>query len=243
MNNYLFDTHSHLDLSKNFEYTIKEIERLKIYTIAVTNLPVLYKKLSEKIDSKYIKPALGLHPELIGEYHKYIPLMWELLPEAKYIGEVGLDFKVAKNSKQIQINFFEELIYRCNMIGNKILTIHSRGSAEEVVSIIGSNFNSKYILHWYSGNLKTLDLAISNGAYLSINYAMVNSISGRKIIHEVPNDKLLLESDYPFILDKKIPFSTLKIHLIVEKLATIKNVSYDEMLTLLYNNFKNLLLN
>jgi TatD DNase family protein len=55
MNNYLHDTHSHLDLSKNFDTTVEEIERQKIYTIAVTNLPILYKKLSTKINSKYIK--------------------------------------------------------------------------------------------------------------------------------------------------------------------------------------------
>lgn len=241
MHNHLFDTHSHLDLSRNFEYTIQEIERLRIYTIAVTNLPILYKKLSNKIDSKYIKPALGFHPELIGEYYKYIPLMWELLPEAKYIGEVGLDFKVAKSSKHLQITFFEELIHRCNLIGNKILTIHSRGSAREVISIVGSNFNSKYILHWYSGDIKTLEFALSNGAYLSINYAMVNSLSGRKIIQMIPNDRLLLESDYPFILDNKLPFSTVKINIVVQRLAIIKNITYEEMLDILYTNFKQLI--
>ncbi|HEX8018096.1 MAG TPA: TatD family hydrolase, partial [Flavobacterium sp.] len=110
MSDFLFDTHSHLDLLKSFDYTIQEIEKKKIYTIAVTNLPILYQKLITKIDSKYIKPALGFHPELIDQYQKYIPEMWKLLPDARYIGEVGLDFKIGKDSKMLQINFFEELI-------------------------------------------------------------------------------------------------------------------------------------
>lgn len=241
MSDFLFDTHSHLDLLKSFDYTVQEIEKKKIYTIAVTNLPVLYQKLTEKINSKYIKPALGFHPELIDEYKKYIPEMWKLLPDARYIGEVGLDFKVGKDSKDLQTQFFEELIQRCHALGGKILTIHSRGSANDVISIIGNHFNGKYILHWYSGNIKDLQIAVLNGAYFSINYAMVISSSGQKIIESIPNERLLLESDSPFVLINKKPFSTLEIDKVVTKLAHIKNLSFEEMLHILYGNFKRLL--
>lgn len=242
MSNFLFDTHSHIDLIKDFEETVKKIEEKKIYTIAVTNLPPLYKKLNSKLNSKYIKPALGFHPELVEQYQKYIPEMWELLPSAKYIGEVGLDFKVALKSKAIQINFFEELIKKCNEFDDKILTIHSRASAEEVISIIGSKFNCKYILHWYSGNIATLNKAIYNDAYFSINYAMINSESGKKIINNIPNERLLLESDAPFVmLNKNMFFSTLDIEKIIFKLAELKKISPEEMISILSNNFKRIL--
>lgn len=241
MSDFLFDTHSHLDLLKSFDYTVQEIEKKKIYTIAVTNLPVLYQKLIAKIDSKYIKPALGFHPELIDQYQKFIPEMWKLLPDARYIGEVGLDFKVGKGSKVLQTNFFEELIIRCHELGGKILTVHSRGSAKEVISIVGNKFNGKYILHWYSGSIRDLELALSNGAYFSINYAMVTSVSGQKIIENIPNERLLLESDSPFILIDKKPFSTLEIDKVVIKLAIIKKNSYEDMLHILYSNFKAIL--
>ncbi|WP_124641934.1 TatD family hydrolase [Amniculibacterium aquaticum] len=242
MNNFLYDTHSHLDLVKDLDSLVSEIEKRKIYTIGVTNLPPLYKKLNDRLKSKYIKPALGFHPELIKQYQKYIPEMWELLTDAKYIGEVGLDFKVSLESKLIQINFFEELIKRCNELGGKILTIHSRGSAEDIVSIIGENFNSKYILHWYSGNLKTLNNALNNGAYFSINYSMTNTISGQKIIANIPNEKLLLESDAPFVkYNGNRNFSTLDIDIIVKKLSEIKKIEYQDMRSILCNNFKNLL--
>lgn len=79
MTNFLFDTHAHLDLSANFNEEVNSIEKLKIYTIAVTNLPPLYIKFKSRIESKYIKPALGFHPELIEKYQKYIPQMWSLL--------------------------------------------------------------------------------------------------------------------------------------------------------------------
>lgn len=242
MNNFLFDTHSHLDLLKDFDSKVLEIEKNKIYTIAVTNLPPLYTKLKNKLASKYIKPALGFHPELIEQYKRYIPQMWELLPEARYIGEVGLDYKVAVDSKSIQVSFFESLIEKCNVLGGKILTIHSRNSVDDVLSIIGQNFNGKFILHWYSGNLKNLNIALNNGAYFSINYAMLNSKNGLNILNKIPEERLLLESDMPFvILNNKSIFTTLDISLIIEKLAIAKNKKYDEMLLILNNNFRKVL--
>ena len=109
---HLYDTHFHLDLQKDRTTAIREIEEHQIYTIAVTNLPDLYRKESGEIASKYIRFALGFHPELVHQYKNQIPLMWEFLPEARYIGEVGLDF-VDTTYKNEQIEFFSELIERC----------------------------------------------------------------------------------------------------------------------------------
>lgn len=242
MTNFLFDTHAHIDLSPNFTEDINNIERLKIYTLAVTNLPPLYVKFKNKIESKYIKPALGFHPELLEKYQKFIPQMWNLLDDAKYIGEVGLDYKVAVNSKSIQLRFFESLINKCDMLGGKILSIHSRNSVDDILSIIGSEFNSKFILHWYSGNLKNIDLAVANGAYFSINNAMFNSNNGIKVINHIPTDRLLLESDYPFVMNKsKVPFRVTDISETVDNLAKNRNKHYDEMLGILNVNFRKIL--
>jgi len=246
MINYLHDTHFHLDLfNEDFLSVANKIESDKIYTIAVTNLPPLYTQLLRKLNNnyKYIRPSLGFHPELIGQYHKLIPKMWELLPEARYIGEVGLDFKTGNKFRIKQIDFFETLIDKCNTQGGKVLTIHSRRSAEEVVSIIGDKFNSKYILHWYSGNLKTLRLAIENGAYFSINYSMIKSVSGRKIISEIPLERLLLESDGPFIKFREEHFVPSYNIYTVNELSILLNISINKTLNLLHDNFKSILIN
>lgn len=242
MKNNLFDTHAHLDLAPNLDQIVRKIEEKQIFTIAVTNLPPLYSRFKDKISSKFIKPALGFHPELIEQYQKYIPHMWKLLEEAKYIGEIGLDYKVGINSKLIQKKFFEQLIRECDSQGNKVLTIHSRSSVDDVLSIIGNQFNSKFIMHWYSGNLKHLNCAINQGAYFSINIAMTNSQKGIAIINNIPNERLLLESDYPFILKKnKLPYETIDMYENVLKIAEIKNIEYEEMLDILNQNFKKIL--
>lgn len=103
----LYDTHFHFDLQEAKSEVLKEIENNQIYTIAVTNLPPLYEKLKKEVNSKFVRVALGLHPELIEQYQKYIPDMWRLLPDVKYVGEVGIDLKVGKESRGLQLSFLK----------------------------------------------------------------------------------------------------------------------------------------
>jgi len=237
----LYDTHFHLDLFESREKIIKEIDANQIYTIAVTNLPVLFTKLKDSLSSKFIRPALGFHPELLSQYKHLIPQMWTLLNETRYIGEVGLDFKTGRTYKELQISFFSELIERCNILENKILTIHSRQSENEIVSIIGARFKGKVILHWYSGNKSTLIKAIDNGYYFSINYSMVNSNSGKELIKLIPLERLLLETDAPFVKFNDKPFSMLGIKETIKELASKLNLDQIKMTTILWANFKGLI--
>ena len=240
---FLHDTHFHLDLyNNNILQIVEDIEILASYTIAVTNLPPLYNKLKKIVKSKYIRVALGFHPELITEYKKYIPEMWRCLDNAKYIGEVGLDLRRKSTIDcKNQIRFFEELSYLCTSIGGKIFSIHSRGSEEKVLSLLGDSFNGKVILHWYSGALKLLDDAIRKKCYFSINYAMLQSTNGKKIISRIPENKLLIESDAPFIKINNKTFNPSDLEIIIQKLAVLKNMGIKDMKDILSKNLKHIL--
>lgn len=238
----LYDTHFHLDLQKSLPDALSEIEVNETYTIAVTNLPPLYEKLKNSINSKYVRVALGFHPELVAQYQKYIPEMWRLLPDAKYIGEVGIDLKTSKSSRDIQISFFEELIHRSSQMGGKIMSIHSRMAAAEVVSIIGEKYNGKIILHWFSGTKQIQLKAIEKGCYFSVNNAMLNSESGRKVIEIIPSDKILIETDSPFVsaegfLNRQVA----QIQKSIELLSFLKKLDSNKLQQMLWNNFLSLI--
>lgn len=226
---YLYDTHFHLDLQKDRTAAIREIEENKIYTIAVTNLPDLYRKESGEIASKYIRFALGFHPELIHQYKGQIPLMWELLPEARYIGEVGLDF-VDMTHKNEQFVFFSELIERCRYDNNKIITIHSRLAVRQVLDIIGDNFRFKPILHWFTGSKKELLNAIEKGFYFSVNKSMMNTKKFQSMLALIPKERLLLETDSPFI---SFPYSH---HDTLNKICQLIKEEKEDVN--MWNNFK-----
>lgn len=229
---YLYDTHFHLDLQKDRTAAIREIEENRIYTIAVTNLPDLYRKESGEIASKYIRFALGFHPELIHQYKGQIPLMWELLPEARYIGEVGLDF-VDVTHKNEQFVFFSELIERCRYDNNKIITIHSRLAVRQVLDIIGDNFRFKPILHWFTGSKKELLNAIEKGFYFSVNKSMMNTKKFQSMLALIPKERLLLETDSPFI---SFPYSH---HDTLNKICQLIKEEKEDVN--MWNNFKSIL--
>lgn len=209
MMKHLHDTHFHLDLQKDKYRAIEDIVKNEIYTIAMTNLPDLYQKETSLYGQKYIRIALGFHPELIHEYPNKIPVMWKHLTEARYIGEVGLDF-TAKSFIKEQVAFFSELIARCKNDSNKIISIHSRGAETEVVDIIGTDFKFTPILHWYSGTIGNLKKACDRGYYFSVNSSMIRTKKFAQMLGYIPHDKILLETDSPFTSNKLSQTDSLK---------------------------------
>ena len=210
MTKHLHDTHFHLDLQKDKSKAIEDILKNEIYTIAMTNLPDLYQKETSLYGQKYIRIALGFHPELIHEYPNKIPVMWKHLTEARYIGEVGLDFTDKSYTKE-QVAFFSELIARCKNDSNKIISIHSRGAETEVVDIIGTDFKFTPILHWYSGTIENLKKACNRGYYFSVNSSMIRTKKFAQMLGYIPHDKILLETDSPFTSNKLSQIESLKL--------------------------------
>ena len=81
----------------------------------------------------------------------------------------------------------------------KFISIHSRKAESAVLDILDEEKRVPAVLHWYSGSTSELDRAVSKGHYFSINPAMINSKSGKKIIDRIPPERILTETDGPFI--------------------------------------------
>lgn len=238
MSNFKFDTHMHLDLYKNRESIIEYIEKERSYTIAMTNLPMLYEKyVKEYGDFKYIKFALGFHPELVLEYMNQFPIFLKNLNNTRYIGEIGLDYSTKDdNNRMVQYKVFKNIIDECNRIGGKILSIHSRKAVKDINSLI-ENFNGKVILHWFSGTQSELNMSISNGCFFSINQQMINSDKGIKLIRKIPLNQILMESDAPFTEGLKEKYETNFMDIIISSLSVVCKVKKDTIEEQLKQNF------
>jgi TatD DNase family protein len=239
------DTHFHLDLILEPEKVADEIERHQVYTIAVTNSPSVF-LFTEKIalNKKFIRAALGLHPELAAERHKEVYLFNELIDKTRYIGEIGLDnSNKSPSDYQRQKEVFEKLISVCAEKGDKILTIHSRKAAKDVLDILGKDFPGKVILHWYSDPLKYIEVAVERGYYFSINYPMLQSKNGKRIIESIPLDRILIETDGPFTKNGQKEFVPFMVPLIFEDLFFLKREfkSLDSFEKSIKRNFENLI--
>lgn len=239
----LIDTHCHIDLYRDYQALIHECEEQRVVTVAVTNTPSVFPRLQSLLSGKrFLRPAIGLHPELAHTRQSELSLMKELLSETRFVGEIGLDYVTSDSQvRDIQKRVFQTILTECDRAGNKILTVHSRRAAQEVIDMIGQGFNGKVILHWYSGNTKAATLALKYGFYFSANTSMISSDAGRRLLSAIPPDRLLTESDGPFVALDHRPARPHDVERVISELGSIWKMDTSEAADIISENFKALL--
>lgn len=224
----IYDMHCHVDLMQSMvEFSQSAMEE-RINLVAMTTTPKAYEIEKEKLRGfSNIQVALGLHPQLVSERMHELALVEKYICTTRFIGEIGLDFnKQFYHSKAQQIDAFSQIIGWCYRFPKKIISIHSVRSDKTVIDILENFDCTKYnycIFHWYSGTLKQLNRALNLGCFFSVNEYMINSPNGRLIIQEVPENRLLLESDAPFLSNAKtVKQLKQKLTYCLDELAIIK---------------------
>jgi len=227
---HLVDTHCHANLYASPESVVAASESAGIYTIAVTNAPSVFfhtKALSK--GKVFVRAALGLHPELVRTHGNELAQFEALLKETRYVGEVGLDYSTPdKEERRRQQEVFAAILEQCSQCGDKVLSVHSRRAAADVIAAIGSRFRGTAILHWFSGSLKELRTAVDYGMYFSVNPTMIESKSGQKLIAEIPCDRVLTETDGPFVKVAGGPAEPKHVGTTLGYLASIWNMAIPE---------------
>lgn len=193
----LLDTHCHLELFK----TLPRVIPKDLAVITMTNTPKTVDKNEELfIDSENIFIAAGLHPQLVATRKNELEDLIKLIESHRFIGEIGIDGEALAIEEQIYA--FSEIITHIDNIGSRIVSIHSRKADKLVIDLLAdlvSRKSNKYILHWFTGSKTSLDKAIKLGCYFSINPKMCISKRGVEIIKKIPSNRLLIETDAPFL--------------------------------------------
>ena len=198
-----FDFHCHVDLHPDPVAIIDRCVLEKIFVLAVTTTPKAWAQNCIWANrNHYVYAAAGLHPELVGERYAEINLLEHQIHESPFIGEVGLDGSSRhRASYQRQKDVFIRILNAAQKAGKRVLSIHSRSSAPDVISLIQRHTDPQQvlsILHWFSGSMRQIDEAFDVGCYFSVNRAMFDSEHGRSLIKHIPIDRLLTETDLPF---------------------------------------------
>jgi len=241
----LVDFHCHLDLYPDFESLISECEQKGIHTLTVTTTPKAWPRNREVAGStKHVRVALGLHPQLVSERVKELDLWREYLSEARYVGEVGLDAGPRfYKSFDLQKQVFEDILKQCAASGEKILTIHSVRAVPMVLSMIETYLNQsscKTVLHWFTGSPKEARRAIDLGCYFSVNAEMIKNERHHILLKELPIERILTETDGPFIQCNGHPARPDDVMITVEKLASIRGLDTTNFSNQIINNLKEL---
>lgn len=197
----MIDLHCHIDLYPDPKFILDEAEARGTFVLAVTTTPKAWRGTRKLVGERArIRVALGLHPEVVADRHGEVELLCALMPEARYIGEVGLDGSPPhRASIERQVKVFDRILDECEKLGGRILTIHSRGAADRVLDAIERHPSAGLpILHWFSGSLTQLERAASLGCWFSVGPAMMRSTKGRDLAAAMPLGRILTETDAPF---------------------------------------------
>lgn len=199
-----FDFHCHVDLFPDPPAVIEQCEKERIAVLAVTTTPRAWAQNREWTKrSALVHTSVGLHPELVGQRYAESELLERLIGESRLVGEIGLDGSSQhRKSYERQKAVFSRALIAANKLGGRVLTIHSRRAARDVIDLIEQQSDPTdvlCILHWFSGSAAQAKRAVESGCYFSVNSAMLRHERGCSLVKALPKERLLTETDAPFM--------------------------------------------
>ena len=235
----MIDTHCHMDLYPDPSQVAREALKAGVGTIVVTNLPSAFERAYPFVGNvRGIKLALGLHPLVAEKHADERARFLEQVGRTRYIGEVGLDFSPQGiATKETQIESFR-FVLRTIRSTPKFMTVHSRRAESAVLEAFEEEaYTHPVVFHWFSGPMKIIEAALAMGHYFSVNPAMKESPAGRRVIERLPGDRVLLETDGPFVRVGQRAAHPNDVSLVRDHFATVWQVTAKEVEQQLHDNF------
>ena len=191
------------------------------------------RELARRYENVYF--VAGLHPEY-AESAENIPL-WlpQILKDEKCvgIGEIGLDYHYDTPARDIQRKAFELQLRLAEETGKPVV-IHDREAHADCLDLVRAFPKVRGVFHSFSGSAETAKELVSMGWYVSFSGVVTfkNAVKPVEAAQAVPIDRILTETDCPYLAPH--PFRGKRndssyIRFILEKLAQIKGVPYEDM--------------
>ena len=251
----MIDSHCHLDhepLLENLSDVIKrskEVGISKLLTICTTVESFDRIKNIIKIDPM-IYGTFGIHPHETKESilidKNYIINQINQNERIIGIGETGLDFFYNHSNKKRQIDSFKAHI-EASIDLNMPIIVHSRNAEHETYEILKSYKSEKLkiLMHCFTGSLNFANQLLELDAFFSASGIITfkNSLDLQETFKNIPLEKLLVETDSPFL--SPIPMRGKKnepsfIKYTINKLSELRSISNSEIIKITTNNFNNL---
>lgn len=234
----LFDSHCHL--YKEYYDNIEDIivkakdKGVEKYISDATNIDTCYEMLELANMYPDIYITLGIHPESIDDsYQELEKIVFDNLNNDKFvaIGEIGLDYHYEGYNKEKQIELFEKQLVLAEKI-NKLVVIHCRDAYKDMIEILKKH-NNKGVIHCFDGTIEQYKEYEKLGYYIGVdgNVTFKNSTT-RNVIKEIPMEKILLETDSPYLTpepDRGKTNDPSYIYVIARYIAELKNISIDDV--------------
>lgn len=207
----MIDSHAHLDDERFNEDREEVIKNLKIDNVDyVVNIGADIESSRNSVDlaDKYsnIYATVGIHPHDAKTYTDEMEEELIKLSENKKvvaIGEIGLDFYYDNSPRDVQQIVFERQIKMASRLGKNVV-IHSREAVKQTFDTIKTyhkNFYFKALIHCFTQSVEMMEEYVKMGDYIALGGAVTfkNSRVPKEVARVVPLDRLLLETDSPYM--------------------------------------------
>lgn len=245
----LVDVHVHLTDSTYSEYLNILLAGLRAMNMKACSVSVDAASSARglelfKQNRDVVKIFAGIHPEASSreDFEKFRELFLQNVEMIDGIGEIGLDKTyeergIAAYDKQKLV--FEAMLQLAESKSLPV-SIHSRKSLEDILSILPS-FNQKgVLLHWFAGSKKQLAQASDMGLYVSFGPALVYSEDKKVLLQNARRDRILVETDGPVAFShcfENVPASPTSFLIsVVATAAKVLNLDFDELVSILEKN-------
>ncbi|MCM1466676.1 MAG: TatD family hydrolase [Alistipes sp.] len=240
----IFETHAHYDDEKfndDRDALIKSFPENGIEYVVNIGSSVESCKTTAELAKKYdyVYAALGVHPSEV-QYITEDFFMWleeeiRTNPKVKAVGEIGLDYYWEEPEADLQKIWFE----RQTMLARKLhkpIVIHSRDAAKDTYDMMSGMKCGEIggVIHCFSYPVEEAKKYLDMGFYIGIGGVVTfkNARKLREVTEYVPMDRILLETDCPYLApepNRGKRNSSLNLTYIVAKIAEIKKISYEEV--------------
>lgn len=254
----LFDSHSHLNDEKfdeDREKTIDEIVKSGVTNFITAGYSVESSKKAIEIAKKYdfIYTTAGVSPNDIPQNEDEL---WKSLDEIEYIaknnskvlaiGEIGLDYYWNTENKELQKLAFVEQIKIANKL-NLPIVIHTREAVMDTLQILKENkVENTGIFHCCPQNRELIKEGLKLGFYISFAGPITfkNSKNAVEMINLVPNDRILIETDSPYLAPEPVRGTRntpSNVKFVAQKIADVKGLTLENVEKITFENTKRIL--
>lgn len=248
-----FDSHAHLDdekFNEDREEIIEKIHQDDIEKFISAGYSLEGTKKSIELSKKYefIYSTCGISPNDIPQTEEEL---WKVLDEIRKIakqnskvvaiGEIGLDYYWNKENKELQKKAFIEQIQLANEL-NLPIVIHTREAVMDTLEILKEKeVKKKGVFHCCPLNRELIKEGLKLGFYISFAGPVTfkNSKNANEIIEMVPNDRILIETDSPYLSPEPLRGrrnDPRNVKYIAQKIAYVKGLKLEEVAKMTYQN-------
>lgn len=203
----IFDTHAHYDdeaFGQDREEVLKKVQVAGVGRIlnCSSSIESCIKTLELVKKYDFIYGAIGVHPEAAKEVAANINRLGDMLAGSKImaVGEIGLDYYYEGYDRDLQIKAFKEQMDMAKQL-NLPVVIHDRDAHEDTLKVIKEFKGVNGVLHCYSGSLEFAREILKQDYYLGFTGVVTfkNSKRAVEVVHEMPIEKMLIETDCPYM--------------------------------------------